>query len=112
VDSSFDNATIRKLASGSKDLSPDARELLRNSSGPVIPPCSSPELHLLRAVPQVNSNIATEGAKLDSILQNAGPLDSTAQSAVSDAIDALKAKIPKLKSSDPKVIKALIQAEQ
>jgi hypothetical protein len=93
VDSPFDNATIRKSAGG-KDLNPDAREFLRNAAGPVIPAGSSPELHLLRAVPEVNSTLATQSAALDTILQNAKPLAESPKSAVTDALNTLKSDLP------------------
>jgi hypothetical protein len=92
VDSSFDDAVIRKTSG--KDLSPDARETLRNAAGPVIPAGSSPELHLLKAVPEVNATIATEGTKLAKILADNGPLSTTPAASVTSALDNLRDSLP------------------
>jgi hypothetical protein len=92
VDSPFDDATIRKTSG--KDLSAGARETLRNAAGPVIQAGSSPELHLLKAVPEINSTIATESGKLAKILDGHGPLSSTPEAAVNSAIDSLRDSLP------------------
>jgi hypothetical protein len=93
VDSPFDDAVIRKSVGG-KDLSPSARELLRNNSGPTITAGSSPEVHLLKAVAPTNEMIATEGAKLDGILKNAPPLPEAPATKVTAALDTLKTELP------------------
>jgi hypothetical protein len=92
VDSPFDDATIRKTSG--KDLSPSARETLRNAAGPVIPAGSSPELHLLKVVPEVNATIATESTKLAKILADNGPLSTTPETAVTTALDNLRESLP------------------
>jgi len=92
VDSPFDDATIRKTSG--KDLNPSARETLRNAAGPIIPAGSSPELHLLKAVPEVNATIATESTKLAKILEDNGPLSTTPETAVTTALDNLRESLP------------------
>jgi hypothetical protein len=92
VDSPFDDATIRKTSG--KDLSPDARETLRNAAGPVIPAGSSPELHLLKAVPEINSTITMQSNALAKILSDHGPLSTTPEATVTTALDNLRDSLP------------------
>ena len=92
ADTALSDATLRKL--GAKDLTPGGRETLRNAAGPVIQAGSSPELHLIKAIPEINSSIAADGAKLDSILQNAGPLPEAPAAKVSAALDNLRDNLP------------------
>jgi hypothetical protein len=127
VDTAFSDSIIRKL--GAKDLSPTARETLRNAAGPVVQAGSSPELHLLKAVPEINSTISNQGAALDDILQNAKPLSVAPESAVTKALDDLRGELPggqeetlgraiskeqeryadALKSTDPKTVNETIR---
>src|SRR6185369_1506758 len=69
-------------------------ETLRNAAGPVIPAGSSPELHLLKAVSEVNATIATESTKLAKILADNGPLSTTPETAVTTALDNLRESLP------------------
>jgi hypothetical protein len=93
IDSPMDDATIRKSVGG-KDLSPDARETLRNATGPVIPAGSSPELQLLKAVPEVNSTITTQSNALAKILADNGSLSTTPEATVTTALDNLRDSLP------------------
>jgi hypothetical protein len=61
VDSALSDAVLRKL--GTKDLTPGGRETLRNAAGPVVQAGSSPELHLIRAIPEINSTIPQRSPK-------------------------------------------------
>jgi hypothetical protein len=72
VDTSFDDATIRKTVD--KDLRPDARQTLRDAAGDTIEAGSSPNNHLVKAVPQINDTITTNGLKLNQMVEDAGPL--------------------------------------
>jgi hypothetical protein len=92
VDTALSDAQLRKL--GAKDLTPGGRETLRNAAGPVIQAGSSPELHLIKAIPEINSSIAADGAKLDSILKTAGPLPEAPAAKVSAALDNLRDNLP------------------
>ena len=91
-DISFDDAAVRKTVN--KDLSPDAVDVLQQAAGDVIPAGSSTDVHLLGAVPEINNTIATEGAKLDGILKNAGPLKASPKVDVLNAINDLKSELP------------------
>ena len=88
----LDDATIRK--SFDKNLSSEARETLRDHVGDTISAGSSVENTLLKAVAPVNDTITQQGLKLNQLLQDAGPLKTTAGEKISNAITNLKSDLP------------------
>jgi hypothetical protein len=89
----FDDAIIRKSLGG-KDLSPAAGDVLKNAAGDTIQPGSSPENHLMKAVAPINDTIKTQGAALDNVIKNAGPLKTNPSSEITTAIKDLKDNLP------------------
>lgn len=89
----FDDALLRKSLGG-KDLSPGANGVIKDAAGSVIPPGSSPENHLMRAIGPINNTISTQGAALDQVIQNAGPLSSNPSSEITAGIKNLKDNLP------------------
>lgn len=98
IDTSLDDATIRK-AMGGKDLSQEARDTLREHAGDTIPRGSSPEVQLLKSVQPVNDAIVTNGTALNDILEGAPDLqtsifDPRSDANIPDAISQLKENLP------------------
>jgi hypothetical protein len=75
IDTPFDDATIRKTVD--KDLSPEARQTLRDAAGDTIEAGSSPNNHLVKSVAPINVTITTKGLALNKLVGEAGPMSSS-----------------------------------
>jgi hypothetical protein len=87
----LDDAT---LGAFDKNLTPEARQTIRDAAGDTVPAGSSVKNQMLKAVPKINETIAEQGLKLNKILQDAGELDTTSAQAVTNAVNKLKHELP------------------
>jgi hypothetical protein len=92
VETPLDDATLRK--SFDKKLSEDARDTLREHVGDTIPAGGSVETTLLKAVKPANETIQQQGLALNKVLQDAGPLKTSAGEKIGSALGDLKNDLP------------------